>query len=91
MTNIQSNGSHPLLNRQYNCNTNVNFWIGFQNQHWIFCYTLDKAFQVHLMSVIQNVCGDQLNMFKQVIEVLFMHYVERNFDFNNSFFNPMKK
>ncbi len=54
-------------------------------------YTPDLAFQVHLLSVIMNVWGVPLNMFEKIMDGIFVHCVQRNFDLNNSFFSSTQK
>jgi hypothetical protein len=39
---------------------------GFQSRHRMICYSPDIAFQVHLMSVMQDIHGVPLNMFEKL-------------------------
>jgi hypothetical protein len=64
---------------------------GIKSRHNMIRYTPDLAFQVHLLSVITNVRGVPLNMFDKIMDVIFVHCVQRNFDFNNSFFSSTRK
>jgi hypothetical protein len=55
----------------------VDFWNGIQSRHNMIRYTSDLAFQVHLLSVITNVRGVPLNMFEKIMDVIFVHCIQR--------------
>jgi hypothetical protein len=69
----------------------VDFRNGIKSRHNMIRYTPDLAFQVHLLSVITNVRGVPLNMFDKIMDVIFVNFEQRNFDFNNSFFSSTRK
>ena len=69
----------------------VDFRNGIKSRHNMIRYTPDLAFQVHLLSVITNVRGVPLNMFEKIMDVIFVHCIRRNLDFNNSFFSSTRK
>ena len=56
----------------------VDFRNGIKSRHNMIRYTPDLAFQVHLLSVITNVRGVPLNMFEKIMDVIFVHCVQRN-------------
>ena len=87
-TTPQSHGNYQFIVDEDGM---VDFRNGIKSRHNMIRYTPDLAFQVHLLSVITNVRGVPLNMFDKIMDVIFMHCVQRNFDFNNSFFSSTRK
>jgi hypothetical protein len=79
----QSHDNYQFIDESLNDDCRVDFQNGIQSRHKMIHYTPDIAFQVHLMSVIRNFCGVPLKMFEKIMDIIFVHCVQRNFDFNN--------
>lgn len=66
--------------------TNTKMRDGFENQHKMIWYSPDIAFQVHLLRIV-SVRGIPMNMFDKIMDVIFVHCVKGNLDFNTTSFN----
>jgi hypothetical protein len=76
-TTPQSHDNSQFIDAFINDDCMVDFRNGIQSRHNMIRYTPDLAFQVHLLSVITNVWGVPLNMFEKIMDVIFVHCIQR--------------